>query len=223
MPAWPPLAIWEMISRAALPGATTGLAWSCARAVVANSRSRSATAAWTVSNSFARSKIWSAPAAARWAATFGQPSRGLTILKRDSAKLPIARAAMPMFSPSCGSTRITTGPVRSWPDLVLSVPDPDITSLSDSTSEGFESAPEEDLIQARYPQPSRLPVRPYFSSEFIGLEPFFSTRPERQMCASWQMLDLPKEDMPLSFLQRPTRETNISLENRQRRNDDELE
>src|SRR3954462_8767536 len=58
---------------------------------------------------------------------FGQPSRGLTILKRESAKLPIARAAMPMFSPSCGSTRITTGPAKSKPDLVLSVPEPDIS------------------------------------------------------------------------------------------------
>src|SRR5882672_11190619 len=34
---------------------------------------------------------------------------------------------MPMFSPSCGSTRTTTGPARSTPDLVLSVPDPDIS------------------------------------------------------------------------------------------------
>ena len=58
--------------------------------------------------------------------TFGQPSRGLTILKRVSPKLPIARAAMPMFSPSCGSTRMTTGPASATPDLVLSVPEPDI-------------------------------------------------------------------------------------------------
>src|SRR5437667_11121239 len=58
---------------------------------------------------------------------FGQPSRGLTILRRESAKLPIARAAMPIFSPSCGSTRITTGPARLMPDLVLSVPEPDIS------------------------------------------------------------------------------------------------
>src|SRR4030081_3873303 len=46
---------------------------------------------------------------------------------RVNAKLPIARAAMPMFSPSCGSTRITMGPARATPDLVLSVPDPDIS------------------------------------------------------------------------------------------------
>src|SRR5438128_10841230 len=71
---------------------------------------------------------------------FGQPSRGLTILRRDNAKLPIARATMPIFSPSCGSTRITTGPAKSKPDLVLSVPEPDIlSSLSDSTIEDFES------------------------------------------------------------------------------------
>src|SRR5258708_23272851 len=46
---------------------------------------------------------------------------------RESAKLPIARAAMPMFSPSCGSTRMTTGPASAAPDLVLSVPEPDIS------------------------------------------------------------------------------------------------
>src|SRR5712672_2253549 len=100
---------------------------------------------------------------------FGQPSRGLTILKRESAKLPIARAAIPMFSPSCGSTRITTGPARSWPDFVLSVPDPDITSLSDSTSDDFESGSEEDLMQRLGSGHLRLPVRQRFSSEFIGL------------------------------------------------------
>src|ERR1039457_3399229 len=58
---------------------------------------------------------------------FGQPSRGLTMRSRVSPKLPIARAAMPMFSPSCGSTRITTGPASATPDLVLSVPEPDIS------------------------------------------------------------------------------------------------
>ena len=81
-------------------------------------------------------------------AMFGQPSRGLTIRSRDSAKLPIARAAMPIFSPSCGSTRITTGPAKSRPALVLSVPDPDITSLSDSSAGDSEStARQASLIQ----------------------------------------------------------------------------
>ena len=45
---------------------------------------------------------------------------------RVRPKLPIALAAMPMFSPSCGSTRTTTGPVNSVWALVLSVPEPDI-------------------------------------------------------------------------------------------------
>src|SRR5690242_18510547 len=123
MPALPPSEIWPEISRAAVSGATTGLAWSWARAVVANSRSRSATAASTVGNSSARSRMWSAPAAARLAAILGQPSRGLTMRKRESAKLPMARAAMPIFSPNCGSTRMIAGPSRSKPVLVLSVPD----------------------------------------------------------------------------------------------------
>ena len=77
----PPPAIWLAISRAAASGATTGLAWSWARAVVANSSVQSATACSTVSNSSTWSRMWSAPEAARWAWTFGQPSRGLTIRK----------------------------------------------------------------------------------------------------------------------------------------------
>src|SRR5882757_6469828 len=36
----------------------------------------------------------------------------------------MARAAEPMFSPSCGSTRITTGPGCCTQFLVLSVPAP---------------------------------------------------------------------------------------------------
>ena len=54
----------------------------------------------------------------------GQPWRGLTSRKRDSPKFAMARAAAPMFSPSCGSTRITTGPGCSIQFFVLSVPAP---------------------------------------------------------------------------------------------------
>src|SRR6478736_4064648 len=52
---------------------------------------------------------------------------GIDDAQTRQRKLPIARAAMPMFSPSCGSTRMTTGPARLTPDLVLSVPEPDIS------------------------------------------------------------------------------------------------
>src|ERR1700722_13659172 len=77
MPASPvPLPTWGTISRAAASGATTGLAWSWARAVVANNSVQSATACSTVSNSSTRSRIWSAPAAARCALTFGHRARG---------------------------------------------------------------------------------------------------------------------------------------------------
>src|SRR5215470_4165341 len=43
---------------------------------------------------------------------------------RDSPKLAIARAVVPILSPSCGSTRITIGPGAATQVLVLSVPDP---------------------------------------------------------------------------------------------------
>jgi hypothetical protein len=74
--------------------------------------------------------------------------------------------------------RNTLGSPKSWPDLVLSVPDPDITSLSDSTSEDFESGPQADPLQRLIRKPSRLPVRPYFSSEFIGLMAGSAFRPK---------------------------------------------
>jgi len=56
----------------------------------------------------------------------GQPSRGLTRRSPDSPKFAIARAAAPILSASCGSTRITHGPGRSTQLLVLSVPAPGI-------------------------------------------------------------------------------------------------
>src|SRR5215813_14153579 len=68
----------------------------------------------------------SAPAAITRAFSFGQPCSGLTSRKRDSPKLAMARAAAPTFSPSCGSTRTTTGAGVSIQRLVLSVPAPGI-------------------------------------------------------------------------------------------------
>src|SRR4029453_16584729 len=50
-----------------------------------------------------------APAAAERALSFGQPSRGATRRKSVSPKLAMARAATPIFSPSCGLTRMTAG------------------------------------------------------------------------------------------------------------------
>ena len=49
------------------------------------------------------------------ALSFGQPCRGLTRRSRDRPKFAMARAAAPIFSPSCGSTSTTTGagPARS--------------------------------------------------------------------------------------------------------------
>src|SRR5947208_5293628 len=89
----------------------------------------------------------------------------------------MARAVMPMFSPSCGSTKITTGPSKSWPVLVLSVPDPDITSLSGSASGDIESGSGPDPAPCRR-VPIRLPVRHHFSSEFIGLVTVSESRPK---------------------------------------------
>jgi hypothetical protein len=53
----------------------------------------------------------SAPEAATRARLLGQPARGRTSRRSRSPQLSIARAAKPMFTPSCGSTRITAGGV----------------------------------------------------------------------------------------------------------------
>src|SRR6185312_10188442 len=71
----------------------------------------------------------SAPAAITLARSLGQPCFGLTSRSRDRPKFAMARAAAPMFSPSCGSTRTTTGAGVSSQRLVLSVPEPGITLL----------------------------------------------------------------------------------------------
>src|SRR3569833_3673246 len=78
----------------------------------------------------AASSTRSAPAAVTRARSFGQPCTGLTIRNCDSPKLAMARAAAPMFSPICGSTRITTGPGCSIQRLVLSVPAPGMAESS---------------------------------------------------------------------------------------------
>src|SRR5262245_54343724 len=58
--------------------------------------------------------------------SFGQGCRGFTSRICDSPKFAMARAAEPMFSPSCGSTRTTIGPGAATQFLVLSVPAPGI-------------------------------------------------------------------------------------------------
>src|SRR5437879_934815 len=102
---------------------------------------------------------------------------------RVSPKLPIARAAMPMFSPSCGSTRITTGPANVTPDLVLSVPEPDISlHFLIQPLKSLNQAPR-NLIQHLIDSPIRSPVRQYFSSNIIGLVMFSDVREEPQRAA----------------------------------------
>src|SRR4051812_50222819 len=63
----------------------------------------------TVSNSCACSSTMSAPLAEGPASGLGQPSRGATSRISVSPKLSIARAALPIFWPSCGRTRTMTG------------------------------------------------------------------------------------------------------------------
>jgi hypothetical protein len=80
------------------------------RAVVAYRRCRSAHACAGVSNSRTRFRTSVAPEAVFTALTFGQPHCGRTKRRSVSPKFIIARAAAPMFSPSCGRTRMIAGP-----------------------------------------------------------------------------------------------------------------
>src|ERR1700751_586299 len=63
----------------------------------------------------------SAPLAAAIALSDGQPSRGRTSRRSSRPQFIIARAAVPMFSPSCGSTRMIAGPPEVH-DRLRSVP-----------------------------------------------------------------------------------------------------
>src|SRR4051812_14640909 len=80
------------------------------RTVDANTREQSAIASSAVANTFACSSTTSAPLADGPASGLGQPSRGLTSRSSVSPKLSIARAALPIFCPSCGRTSTMTGP-----------------------------------------------------------------------------------------------------------------
>jgi hypothetical protein len=70
---------------------------------------QSAIAASAVSNSCAFSSTTSAPLAEGPASGLGQPSRGATSRISVSPKFSIARAALPIFWPSCGRTRTMIG------------------------------------------------------------------------------------------------------------------
>ena len=75
---------------------------------------------------------------------FGQPSRGLTIRNRDSAKIAHRARGHADVLAELRLDQNHNGPFQVRPVLVLSVPDPDITSLSDSTPR-FESGSQEPI------------------------------------------------------------------------------
>jgi len=111
MPTVPPPAISAAISRAATSGATTGLAWSCARAVVANNSVQSATACSTVSTDRHGPYMIGAGGGALGADVRPAVARIDDAQPRERKIAHRARGHA-MFSPSCGSTRMTTGAGR---------------------------------------------------------------------------------------------------------------
>src|SRR5262245_8315476 len=107
-----------------------------------------------------------APAAAARALSFGQPSRGATSRKSVRPKLTMARAAKPIFSPSCGLTRMTDGiaPLARPPEASLAVPfrAADFAgrfALSDLAFMGNDDAIEDGwLAMGPSPAPASLPT-----------------------------------------------------------------
>ena len=89
----------------------------------------------------AASSTASAPAAARCARRFGHASRGRTRRSRERPKFAIARAAVPMFSASCGSTRTMIGPGSAAHGLVWSVPAPGMGSWACGAGRGGATPP----------------------------------------------------------------------------------
>jgi hypothetical protein len=79
------------------------------RGQVAKTCCRSAIASSSVSKTFARSTVAAAPVAARAALLCGQRQRGRTSRRSSSPQLSMARAAAPIFSASCGRTRMIAG------------------------------------------------------------------------------------------------------------------
>ena len=62
------------------------------------------------------------PEAIATARSLGQPSRGRTSRKSTNPQLSIARAALPILSPSCGSIRMITGGLAMPPVSGLALP-----------------------------------------------------------------------------------------------------
>src|ERR1700694_3613722 len=126
-------------------------------------------AASAVSNSVAASRMRSAPEAMMIASRLGQAPRGLTRRSRDSPKLPMARAAAPIFSPSCGSTSTITGPAASAQCLVLSVPAPGIMR-----SQGHPYPPREPTERPAFLQGGAMIGSARRSSRAGADSPFFA-------------------------------------------------
>src|ERR1700690_1850051 len=87
---------------------------------------------------------------------------------------------MPMFSPSCGSTRMTMGPPRSTPDLVLSVPEPDISLHLLIQLLKILNQAANNLIQPLAAGPLRSAATWHFSSKIIALAPSLNLRAKSQ-------------------------------------------
>ncbi len=79
------------------------------RRVVAMTNVRSAIASSSVAKTRALSMTCTAPEEAARAFSLGHPSRGATSRRSVTPKFAMARAAVPIFSPSCGSTSTIAG------------------------------------------------------------------------------------------------------------------
>src|SRR5581483_8470154 len=162
-----PLPAASMSRPAASRGVSTGSWVSRGRAVVASTRRRSAIASSRLGNTRAPSSGQSAPEAEAQARACGQPSLGRTRRRSSRPKLPITRATAPMFSASCGSTRMTAGafigarlrigPVASAPQPASRVPGQSMTvsrrALAVSAGAALAACGRKPLIAGRRSPP----------------------------------------------------------------------
>src|SRR5262249_20409034 len=93
--------------------------------------------------------------------SLGQPSRGATSLRSASPKFAIARAAKPIFSPSCGLTRTIAGAGGATADAELgsaaSAGARFLGSTLAFTMEGTGFSPSKNLA---LPTPLNAPFKP---------------------------------------------------------------
>ncbi len=147
---------------------------------------------------------------ARWprgrASGLGQPSRGATRRRSTSPKLSIARAALPIFSPSCGRTRTMTGGwLNSSPLAHIAGKFLEVLRLAGSRLIDAGEADIGDPIQALQPLHHQL-------ADLLRRDLGVAHRLQLALDAGDQLLDLHRIDRPLARGDRDRADQLVAIE-----------